>query len=454
MRIVIIGSGYVGLVTAACLAESGFRVTCIDKNAEKIEQLNQGHLPLFESGLEELISNNLFSGNLTFTTHYESPISHADIIFITAGTPQKEGEKELDLSDVTSVHKKIASCLSSAYKVIVMKSTLPVGSTRKLSRFVGSINPEANVDFISNPEFLRAGSAIKDFMNPDRIVLGSDSKRAVSLLSEMYKSFLPNCVPTLETSIESAELIKQASNTFLATKLAFFNQLSDISEAYGADIRDVTKGLSYDPRIGGEYMDPGPGLGGSCLVKDTQSLIQTGALKGVDLSIARESIAANKKRKASLEKRVVKACGGSVEGKSLAVLGLTFKADTDDLRESPSLSLIPALVALGAEIRAYDPHGMSSASHFLPNIYYGIDEYDVLENADALVILTNWDSFKTLDIERVKSLLKTPTIIDFRNLFSAEKMKDFNYLPLGYRVDSRITSVQLEEPFKLRSSNG
>jgi UDPglucose 6-dehydrogenase len=434
MRITVIGAGYVGLVTAGCLASEGFHLSCIDNHAEKIGALKRGVLPFYEPGLQTIISDGLKSSQIRFTTCYEEAVAEAEVIFVAVGTPL-QGHAELDLSQLFEAAEQLVPYLSS-HKIIVIKSTVPIGTARKISSFILQKDPKAKFSIVSNPEFLRAGSAVNDFMQPDRIVLGLENGTSHQLLKRVYKRWISSGTPCIETTFESAEIIKQASNAFLATKLSFINEISDLCELLGANIQEVS-----------QYLSAGPGFGGSCLNKDASSLASVGDACGSDLSIVKAAVSSNQKRKLSLAERVKAYCGGSVEGMRLVILGLTFKEETDDMRESPSLDLIPALEAFGANIVACDPLGRTTAQHILLTIDYEDDAYQALVSADAIILMTAHSQFRQLDLRKVKELMAGNVIIDMRNAFDRESMSKhgFQYYSLGCVYEHNTQNADLKK---------
>lgn len=432
MHIAVIGTGYVGLVSGTCFSEFGHDVICIDTDAEKIDKLNSGDIPIFEPGLQAMIEKNARSGYLKFGTDLQRAVAGADAVFIAVGTPSRRGDGQADLTYVYAATKEIAAALTG-YTVVVTKSTVPVGTGREVERIVRETNPEADFDVVSNPEFLREGAAIEDFMRPDRVIVGTLEKRAQEVMSAIYRPLSLFQTPLVFTSLESSELTKYAGNAFLATKITFINEIADLCEKVGADVHDVARGIGLDRRIGAKFLHPGPGFGGSCFPKDTRALYQTSVEEGAPLRIVDTVIDINEKRKMDMAARVIDACGGSVSGKQIAILGLTFKPDTDDMRESPSLDILPALVKAGASIRAYDPEGMAEARKLLGDIDFCNSSYGTLEGADVLVIITEWNEFRALDLARVKSLMKTPVMVDLRNIYDPRDMarKGFTYRSIG-----------------------
>ncbi|MBL6932194.1 MAG: UDP-glucose/GDP-mannose dehydrogenase family protein [Rhodospirillales bacterium] len=421
MRVAMIGTGYVGLVSGACFSEFGVDVVCVDKDRNKIESLDKGIMPIFEPGLEDLVANNVKAGRLSFTTDLRQAVSGADAVFICVGTPTEPGGGHADLSYVYGAAREIAEALDG-YCVIVNKSTVPVDTGKEVTRVICETRPDADFDVVSNPEFLREGSAINDFMRPDRVVIGTQSERARDVMRNLYRPLFLIETPILFTQRQTAELIKYAANTFLATKITFINEISDLCEKVGADVQDVAKGIGLDGRIGSKFLHSGPGYGGSCFPKDTLALVNTARDMGAPLRIVEAVVDINDKRKKQMAQRVIAACDGSVEGKTIAVLGVTFKPNTDDMRDSPSLDILPALQKAGATIQAFDPEGMGEARELLNDIKWCENTYAPMEGADALVIITEWNAFRGLDFERVKSLLKNPILVDLRNIYNPNDM--------------------------------
>ncbi|HYB57104.1 MAG TPA: UDP-glucose/GDP-mannose dehydrogenase family protein [Alphaproteobacteria bacterium] len=432
MRIAMVGTGYVGLVSGACFSEFGIEVVCIDKDEAKIARLGRGEIPIYEPGLAALIVNNARDGRLSFTGDLKAAVGAADAVFIAVGTPSRRGDGHADLSYVYAAAREIASALAG-YTVVVTKSTVPVGTGREVQRIIRGMRPDADFDMVSNPEFLREGSAIGDFMRPDRVVIGAESERARELMQRIYRPLYLIETPILFTGLETAELIKYAANSFLATKVSFINEIADLCERLGTDVHDVSRGIGLDGRIGRKFLHPGPGYGGSCFPKDTVALVRIAQEAGVSLSIVETVVEANATRKARMAEKVIEACGGSLAGKTVAVLGLTFKPNTDDMRESASLEVIPALKRAGAAVRAFDPEGMPEAKRLLDGVVWCDSAYGTLEGADALAILTEWNEFRALDLKRMKSLLKAPVVIDYRNIYRPEEMAaaGFRYTSLG-----------------------
>ena len=432
MRIAMIGTGYVGLVSGACFSEFGTRVICVDKDRGKIRLLENGDIPIYEPGLEALVCKNIAAGRLKFTTDLEAAVENADAVFISVGTPSRRGDGHADLSYVYAAATEIAKAIDG-YTVVVTKSTVPVGTGREVQRIISDTKPSANFDMVSNPEFLREGSAIEDFMRPDRIIIGTNSKAAADILKELYRPLYLLETPMLHTNIETAELIKYAANTFLATKITFINEISELCEKVGANVQEVARGIGLDGRIGGKFLHAGPGYGGSCFPKDTRALVQTANEHGTPLKVVETVVEVNSERKRRMSDKIVTACGGSVQQKTIAVLGLTFKPNTDDMRESPSLSIVPALQAAGATIRAFDPQGMDEARELLPDTIFCSDAYEAMAGADALVIVTEWNEFRLLDLKRVKALMLDPILIDLRNIYNADEIAGagLNYYSVG-----------------------
>ena len=433
MRIAMIGAGYVGLVSGACLADFGHIVTCIDKDPDKVAALLRGEMPIFEPGLAELIAKNAREERLFFTTKLAAPAEASDAIFIAVGTPSRRGDGHADLSFVFQAAREIGAHLNG-YKVVVTKSTVPVGTGDEVARILAEARPEAAFAVVSNPEFLREGAAISDFKRPDRIVIGTDDERARQVMSDVYRPLYLNRPPLLFTGRRTAELIKYAANAFLAMKVTFINEMADLCERAGADVQEVALGVGLDNRIGRKFLNAGPGFGGSCFPKDLTALMQTAHDFGTPLRILETVAAVNDQRKRAMARKVIAACGGNVRGATVAVLGLTFKPNTDDMREAPSIALITALQDAGAKVRAYDPEGMKQARAGLENVEYAEHAYACIDGADALVIVTEWDAFRALDLDRVKSLLKRPIVVDLRNIYRPQDMagRGFTYVCVGH----------------------
>jgi len=433
MKVVMIGTGYVGLVSGACFAEFGAEVTCLDVDASKIARLKGGVIPIYEPGLDELVAKNVREGRLGFTSDYGDFIGAADLVFIAVGTPTRRGDGHADLSYVYAAARDVAPWLRG-YTVIVDKSTVPVGTARNVQRLIAEFNPEADFDVASNPEFLREGAAIADFMRPDRVDIGVESDRAEALLRELYRPLNLIETPIVAMGLESAELTKYAANAFLATKISFINEMSALSESCGADVHDVARGMGLDGRIGRKFLHPGPGYGGSCFPKDTQALVRIGQEYGAPSRIVEAVIEVNAAQKARMVMKIRHALGGNEAGKVIAVLGLTFKPETDDMRDAPALSILPQLVERGATLRVHDPKGMHEAKPLLPReITYCEGMYDTLPGADALVLLTEWNAYRGLDLERVKSLMRGRVFIDLRNVYEPASMRaaGFYYTGVG-----------------------
>ncbi len=431
MRVTMIGAGYVGLVSGACFADFGHQVTCIDKDAAKIEALNRGEIPIFEPGLADLVEANMRQGRLEFAGE-TSRIGDAEAVFIAVGTPSRRGDGHADLTFVYDAVREIAPQLSPA-AVVVTKSTVPVGTGDEIERILREKRPDAAIQVVSNPEFLREGAAIQDFKHPDRIVVGTDDARARAVLAEIYRPLYLNAPPIIYVSRRTAELIKYAANAFLATKITFINEIADLCEEVGADVQEVARGMGLDNRIGGKFLHPGPGFGGSCFPKDASALLKTAQDYGVALRIVEAVTAVNELRKRAMARKVVAALDGSVRGKTVAVLGLTFKPNTDDIRDSPAIPLITALHDLGAAVRGYDPAGMEQAKPLLPAVRYCDSAYSAAEGADAVVIATEWEQFRALDLARLKAVMARAVIVDLRNIYRADEMKraNFRYVAIG-----------------------
>jgi UDPglucose 6-dehydrogenase len=430
MRIAMIGTGYVGLVSGACFSEFGHHVACVDKDAEKIEALKTGRMPIYEPGLEDVVADNVSAGRLSFTVDLRASVRNADVVFIAVGTPSRRGDGHADLTYVFNASEEIAASIDG-YTVIITKSTVPVGTGQKVEETIRRIRPDADFDVASNPEFLREGSAIEDFRRPDRIVCGATSDKARAVLRELYRPLYLNETPMLFTSRETSELIKYAANAFLATKITFINEMADICERVGANVQDVARGMGLDGRIGAKFLHAGPGYGGSCFPKDTLALIKTANHAGAPSRIVEAVASANDTRKERMAAKIVDAFGG-VGGKTIAVLGLTFKPNTDDMRDAASLVILPELAKQGATIRAYDPEGMAEAKKLL-NAEMCSDAYAALEGADGVVILTEWNEFRALDLKAAKRLLKRPLMVDLRNIYRPDEMAKagFTYVSVG-----------------------
>jgi UDPglucose 6-dehydrogenase len=438
MRVAMIGSGYVGLVSGACFAEFGVEVVCVDKDANKIACLTAGEIPIFEPGLEALVAQNASARRLSFTTDLPAAVDGADIVFIAVGTPSRRGDGHADLSFIHDAAEESASALSG-YTVVVTKSTVPVGTGREVARIIRAKNNAAEFDIASNPEFLREGAAINDFMRPDRVVVGTDSEHAREALGRLYRPLYLLETPIIYTGLETAELIKYATNAFLATKITFINQMADLCEAVGADVHGVARGMGLDGRIGAKFLHPGPGYGGSCFPKDTRALVTTAREKGAPVTIVETVVAANDTRKRAMVDKVVAALDGSVAGKTVGILGLTFKPNTDDMRESPALDIVPALIKAGARIKAYDPEGMEEAGRLIEGLATCASAEEAIAGADGVVILTEWNRFRSLEPAAIKAAMAHPVVVDLRNLFSPADMKaaGIRYVCVGRPENAR-----------------
>ncbi|MCK4839878.1 MAG: UDP-glucose/GDP-mannose dehydrogenase family protein [Desulfobulbaceae bacterium] len=433
MNITMIGTGYVGLVSGACFAELGHDVTCMDKDGAKINKLLAGEIPIFEPGLDTMVKTNIEGQRLHFTTELEAAVTEAQAVFIAVGTPSsRRGDGYADLSYIYAAAKELACCLKD-YTVIVDKSTVPVGTARQIQRIISETNPEADFDVASNPEFLREGAAINDFMRPDRIILGTDSDRALERLKEIYDPLYLFATPFVTTDLETAELTKYAANAFLAVKISFINEMANLCEAVNANVIDLAKGMGLDGRISSKFLHPGPGYGGSCFPKDTLALLRTAQEHGVSARLVEAGVEANNSQKARMVKKIRDALGGSETGKTIGVLGLTFKPETDDLRDAPALSILPPLFEKGANIQAHDPQGMEEAEKLFPDFTYVANSYEAATGADALVLMTEWNQYRALDLDRIKAAMKTPVFIDLRNVYDPVKMKEagFQYFGVG-----------------------
>jgi UDPglucose 6-dehydrogenase len=435
MRVSMIGSGYVGLVSGACFSQFGHHVTCVDKDADRIEMLKHGRMPIYEPGLDDLVARNVEAGRLDFTTDLGPSVGQSDAVFIAVGTPSRRGDGHADLTYVMQAAEELAPALRD-YTVVVTKSTVPVGTGDAVDEAIRRHNPEADFDVASNPEFLREGSAIGDFTRPDRIVVGTASKRAREVVRELYRPLFLNETPVLFTGRATAELIKYAANAFLATKISFINEIANLCERTGADVQDVARGIGLDGRIGAKFLHAGPGYGGSCFPKDTLALLQTAQDLELDLQIVGSVVKVNEDRKRAMAEKVIAACGGDVAGKTVAVLGLTFKPNTDDMRDAPSLVILPALQAAGARIQAFDPVQPAEAAQLLPDVALCADAYEAMQGADAIVIVTEWDEFRALDFDRIRDLMQGDVIVDLRNIYRPEDVaaRGFDYVSVGRPV--------------------
>ena len=438
MRVAMIGTGYVGLVSGACFADFGHVVTCIDKDPSKIERLERGEIPIFEPGLDDLVARNVREGRLFFTLDGAEAIGEADAVFIAVGTPSRRGDGHADLSYVHAAAEEIAG-LIEGFTVVVTKSTVPVGAGDEVEAIIRRVNPQAQFAVVSNPEFLREGAAIGDFKRPDRVVIGINDidsptgQQARAVMNELYRPLNLNESPLLYVGRRTSELIKYAANAFLAMKITFINEMADLSEAVGADVQQVARGIGLDKRIGSKFLHAGPGYGGSCFPKDTLALVRTAQDAGAPSRLIETTVEVNAARKKAMAGRVEKAVGGSLQGKTVALLGLTFKPNTDDMRDAPSLDIAPALVAAGATVRAFDPEGMAEAAHLLPDVQMTDSAYAAAEGADAVVIVTEWDPFRALDLDRLKLLMNQPVLVDLRNIYRPEDMaaRGFEYSGIG-----------------------
>ncbi|MGF9759459.1 UDP-glucose/GDP-mannose dehydrogenase family protein [Microvirga sp. 0TCS3.31] len=444
MHVAMIGAGYVGLVSGACFADFGHEVCCVDKDPAKIEALNRGEIPIFEPGLAELVAKNVREGRLTFTTDLAQAVRSAEAVFIAVGTPSRRGDGHADLSYVYQAARDIAAAIEG-YTVIVTKSTVPVGTGDEVERIIRETRADADFAVVSNPEFLREGAAIADFKRPDRIVIGTEDQRALGVMNDVYRPLYLNQSPVLAMSRRTAELTKYAANAFLATKITFINEIADLCEQVGANVQDVARGIGLDNRIGSKFLHAGPGYGGSCFPKDTLALIKTAQDHEAPIRLVETVAAVNSQRKRAMGRKVIAACGGSVRGKTVAVLGLTFKPNTDDMRDAPSIDVITALQDAGARVKAYDPEGMAAARSMLTDVAYTKDAYDCAQDADALVLVTEWDTFRALDLRRLKAALASPVVVDLRNVYRPDEMQrhGFTYVSVG-RSDSAAPSVEYQ----------
>ncbi|MGE4314170.1 MAG: UDP-glucose/GDP-mannose dehydrogenase family protein [Pseudobdellovibrionaceae bacterium] len=432
MRIGMVGTGYVGLVSGTCFAEFGHEVICIDKDVSKIDRLKKGEIPIYEPGLDDLVAKQVKAGRLSFSTDLKDAVKGVEAVFIAVGTPPRKEDGHADLTYVYEAAREIARNIED-YTVIVTKSTVPVGTAREIERIVREENPKADFGVCSNPEFLREGAAINDFMRPDRVVVGTDCERAAEVMRKIYRPLYINETPMVITTPESSEIIKYAANAFLATKITFINEIANLCEATGANVQDVAKGMGLDGRIGSKFLHAGAGYGGSCFPKDTLALTQTGQKYGARQSIVETVVEVNTKRQKDMADRVIKACDGDVKGKKIAILGVSFKPNTDDVREAPSLVIIPALQAAGAKITATDPIAMEEAAKHLSNVEWVEDPYEAVKDAEAVVIVTEWNEFRGLHLDRIEELMATPRMIDLRNIYKIKDMeaRNFHYVSIG-----------------------
>jgi len=431
MRVAMIGTGYVGLVSGACFADFGHVVTCIDKDASKIARLERGEIPIFEPGLDDIVARNVREGRLKFATDSADAVREADAVFIAVGTPSRRGDGHADLSYVYAAAEEIAGQIDG-FTVIITKSTVPVGTGDEIEAIMARIRPDRNWAVASNPEFLREGAAIADFKRPDRVVVGTDDERAKAVMRELYRPLFLNETPILFTARRTSELIKYAANAFLAMKITFINEIADLAEAVGADVQQVARGIGLDGRIGSKFLHAGPGYGGSCFPKDTLALVRTAEMADSRVRLIETTVQVNDARKKAMAGKIIRAMGGSVAGRRIGVLGLTFKPNTDDMRDAPSLDIVPALQAAGAVVQAYDPEGYE-ARQLLRDVEFMAGPYEAAENADALVIITEWDQFRALDLDRVKLLMRAPLVVDLRNIYRPDEMRarGFDYRSVG-----------------------
>jgi UDPglucose 6-dehydrogenase len=432
VRVAVIGAGYVGLVSGACFADFGHTVCCIDKDPGKIEALRRSEIPIFEPGLADLVAHNVRQGRLSFSTDLTDAVRAAEVVFIAVGTPSRRGDGYADLSYVYQAAREIAEVMNG-YTVVVTKSTVPVGTGDEVERIIHEVKPGNDFAVVSNPEFLREGAAISDFKRPDRIVIGTEDERAKSVMNDLYRPLYLNQAPILVTSRRTAELTKYAANAFLATKVTFINEIADLCEQVGANVQEVARGMGLDNRIGAKFLHPGPGYGGSCFPKDTLALIKTAQDYQTPIRVVEAVVAVNDQRKRAMGRKIIAACGGNVRGKTIAVLGLTFKPNTDDMRAAPSLDIIAALQDAGGRVRAYDPEGMEAAKQLLDDVEYASDPYACAAGADALAIVTEWDAFRALDFAQLKRAMSSPVLIDLRNIYRPEEMRrhGFAYVSIG-----------------------
>jgi UDPglucose 6-dehydrogenase len=432
MRIAMVGAGYVGLVSGTCFADFGHQVICVDKDPAKIAALQAGRMPIYEPGLDALVAENVRQERLSFTTDFVPAVAGADAVFIAVGTPSRRGDGFADLSYVFAAAREIAAALTG-FTVVVTKSTVPVGTGDEVERIIRETRPDAQVAVVSNPEFLREGAAIEDFKRPDRIVIGAEDERGAAVMGEVYRPLYLNQAPILYTDRRTAELTKYAANAFLATKITFINEIADLCEQVGANVQQVARGIGLDNRIGAKFLHAGPGYGGSCFPKDTLALVKTAQDAGTPIRLVETVVAVNDQRKRAMARKVILACGGSVRGKTIAILGLTFKPNTDDMRDAPALSIITGLQDGGATIRAYDPEGMEAAKPLLSDVAYASDAYDCACGADAVVIVTEWNAFRALDFDRLRLTMNAPVMVDLRNVYKAEdvRKRGFAYTGIG-----------------------
>lgn len=434
MRLAVIGSGYVGLVSGACLSDFGHHVVCVDKSADKIDALRRGEMPIFEPGLDHLVLSNSKAERLTFSTDLAAAVSEVDVVFIAVGTPSRRGDGHADLSYVYAAAREIAAAVTD-FTVVVTKSTVPVGTGDEIERIFRSEFSDKDIAVVSNPEFLREGAAITDFKRPDRIVIGSDDQRAIEIMREVYRPLYLNEAPLFICERRTSELIKYAANAFLAMKITFINEIADLCEKIGADVQKVAKGIGMDKRIGDKFLHAGPGYGGSCFPKDTLALVKTANDYDSPLRLIEATVLVNDNRKRAMGRKVIAACDGTVQGKKIAVLGLTFKPNTDDMRDAPSITIIQALIDGGANVHVFDPEGMEAAKTVLGDVTYGSNPYEIAVDADALVVVTEWDEFRALDFRRLRQEMKSPLVVDLRNIYKIDELArhGFKYLAVGRR---------------------
>ena len=435
MRIAMIGAGYVGLVSGACFSEFGVEVVCVDKDLDKVNLLNDHQIPIFEPELNAIVEKNIKAGRLSFTSNKETAVKDADAVFIAVGTPSRRGDGHADLTFVYDVAREIAPAING-YTVIVTKSTVPVGTGDEIESILMELCPNTSFDVVSNPEFLREGSAINDFLRPDRVVIGTASEKAREVMRELYRPLFLIDTPILFTSRRTAELIKYAANTFLATKITFINEIADLCEQVGADVHDIARGIGLDGRIGKKFLHAGPGYGGSCFPKDTLALVKTAQDANSPIKIIETVVEVNEKRKLQMVKKILHACGGSFKKKKIAILGLSFKPNTDDMRDAPSLVIVPKLVDGGAEVNVFDPQGMDEASKILEGVHWCDNAYKAIEGVDVVAILTEWNEFRALDLNRIKTTMKKPVMVDLRNIYNPDEMitAGFDYHCVGRKI--------------------
>ncbi len=432
MKVTMVGTGYVGLVSGACFSEFGHDVICIDREEEKIERLTRGEIPIYEPGLDELVERNVHYKRLSFSTDLKAAVRGSDAVFIAVGTPTRRGDGHADLQYVYAAAEELSQALNG-YTVVVTKSTVPVGTGREVMRIIKKTRPDADFDIASNPEFLREGSAIEDFLRPNRVVCGVETDRAKATMRELYRPLFLSETPVMFTTLETSELIKYAANAFLATKITFINEMADLCERVGADVQMVARGIGLDQRIGPKFLHPGPGFGGSCFPKDTLALLKIAELAQSEVAIVKAVVEKNDERKQRMHERIVAACGGSVSGKAIALLGLTFKPNTDDMRDSPAIDIVKGLQAAGATVKAYDPEGMKEAAKVMSGVEFCPDAYSAMEGAEAFAIVTEWNAFRALDLKRAATLLKNRIMVDLRNIYDPEEVAaaGFSYYCIG-----------------------